>query len=185
MNINDYLKINYLKNNHKMIHYFGLGFIQVKIDDFKRMHFYTKELPSIMSIEDVHNHRYNFKSIILKGFLHQNLYQEIPGNDYIKEQESCKEGYACTSEPKECNIKSIATQFFTTGSEYSIDHETFHQVDSGNCITFIIRSNYKKEFADVIRKKDSTKVCPFSKKVPENDLWLLVEQMLKGVTYPY
>jgi hypothetical protein len=61
-NIKD-IKLNDLKEKCKMIHYFGLGFIQIKIDDTYRLHFYTNKLPKILHEEEVHNYRNNHPKI--------------------------------------------------------------------------------------------------------------------------
>lgn len=38
------LNLAWLKANHRTIHYFGLGFIQLKLDESRRMHFYVPSL---------------------------------------------------------------------------------------------------------------------------------------------
>jgi hypothetical protein len=35
-----------------------------------------------------------------------------------------------------------------------------------------------KDNAEVIRKRNAEKICPFSKKIPDAKLWEIVEQML-------
>ncbi len=85
-----------------MIHYFGLGFIQLKINFETRMHFYSPELPQITSNEDVHNHRYDFESCVLKGELEQELFHVINGDTHLREQESCQAGVHTESTPTPC-----------------------------------------------------------------------------------
>lgn len=175
-----YLDVNWLKTNCQMIHYFGLGFIQVKLTDRMRMHFYTKELPAIISKEEIHNHRYGFSSKILKGTLKQEAFSTCYGNDYIWEQESCQEGVICETPPIPCSIFCRETCVYKAGESYYIDHETFHRVESDYAITFITRGDYQKKFAEVIRPVGATKICPFSQKVDEIKLWEIVEKMLNN-----
>jgi len=170
--------INWLQQNHQMLHYFGLGFIQLKINDQYRMHFYTKELPPIVSDEDIHNHRYDFTSRILKGEFSQELYKIVPGNDYLKEEESCQEGIKSESKSEECNIELISRETYTAGSEYFISHKTFHRVKATNCITLLSRSDYKKELAEVVRRKDSPLICPFSQKLSDSKIWDIISSLL-------
>lgn len=172
------LDIEWLKANHKMIHYFGLGFIQIKLNDEYRVHFYTDKLPSIMPEEDVHNHRYGFQSWILKGQLTQKLYEVTIGTDYIKEKESCKEGVEVDEPGDLVSIKCIDTKTFSVNEGYTISHLDFHKVIGKDCITLVSRGNIEKELAEVIRHVDNEKVCPFSKKIPESELWAIVEEML-------
>jgi hypothetical protein len=175
------LNLSWLKANCQMIHYFGLGFIQVKLDKAQRLHFYTDLLPPIVSEEDVHNHRYDFTSKILKGSLTQEIYELMDGDTHLVEDESCQAGVMAESNPKSCAIKLSSSHTYVAGSEYFIGHDTFHRVSNcGSCVTLLTRSNYKKEFAQVIRPIDEEKTCPFSKKIEEKELWKIVGKMLES-----
>jgi hypothetical protein len=179
MDYNTLININWLKENAKLIHYFGLGFIQIKLNENERIHFYTNKLARTVQEEEIHNHRYNFVSRILKGIFTQTIYEiDYSGADFILTQETCKEEKI--SFPKvPCNIIPVFTQDYDMRDSYYINHNTFHTVDSTNAITYIKRSGYKKDYADIIYPKDKPPICPFSVKIPENTLWALVESMLK------
>lgn len=172
------LDVVWLKQNCKLIHYFGLGFIQLKINNAIRFHFYTEELPAIVGDEDVHNHRYDFTSEIIKGSLTQEIYRKTDGDDYVLCEETCQAGVECHTKPVSCGIKLASRQVFVAGSEYWIDHDTFHRVYSTNAITRLTRTDYKKDLAQVIRPKDTTPVCPFSQKISEEELWCIVGKMI-------
>lgn len=47
----------------------GLGFIQIKLDDNQRLHIWHPDLPRRKCFEhsNIHNHRFAFKSTVLKG----------------------------------------------------------------------------------------------------------------------
>src|SRR5271168_5571627 len=49
-------------------YWFGLGFIQLKLSDTERMHFWLPEIPH-PEREEIHNHRYDFTSTVLAGHL--------------------------------------------------------------------------------------------------------------------
>lgn len=171
-----------LKQKSTMIHYFGLGFIQIKLGQTYRLHIYTDILPAIIGKEDIHNHRYDFTSHILYGSLYQELYELIDDTTHVIEEESCKEGYVASDSTKKlCGIKKISDQHFCKGSSYTIDHRTFHRVASSDAITLLTRSDYKKELAEVVRPLGAHKICPFSKKVAEDELWSIVDNVLKKV----
>lgn len=179
---NAFMKINikWLKENCKMIHYFGLGFIQVKIGQLHRMHFYTKLLPPIVPEEDVHNHRYDFESKILLGSFTQEIFNVIPGDTHLLEDESCQEGVETKTEAKPCSIITSSQHTYGVGCKYYISHEVFHRVQyEGDCITQLLRSPYRKDFAQVIRPKEQGKICPFSQKVEEKDLWKIIEEIVE------
>ncbi len=174
------LTTDFLKKETKFIHYFGLGFIQLKLNDKERVHFYNKVLPAIIDLEDVHNHRYNFESKIISGSLKQNIYRTLPGTTHFLKQESCNPNNKVNISGYLLSIDLLYSHELTKNSHYFIDHNTFHNVQSDNCITYIKRSDYKKELADVITKVNQPLICPFSQKIEENYLWEIVDQMLKN-----
>ena len=179
--IHDVTIIN-LKKNYTLIHYFGLGFIQIKLGKECRLHIYTDSLPAITNEEDIHNHRYNFTSTILHGELRQELFSIIQGDSHLLQDESCQEGYVPnTVNSRLCSIQKTGEQVFIQGNSYSIDHNTFHRVHTRNAVTFLTRSDYKKELAQVVHRRDAQKVCPFSKKVKEEELWSIVEMILQQI----
>lgn len=163
-----------------MIHYFGLGFIQLKINDTYRLHFYTEKLKAKVSPEEVHNHRYDFKSTILRGQLTQETYQVIEGNTHLMEPESCDPKVKLYMPAQECALKFTGIHCYTEGSIYYLPHGVFHKVlDTDDCITLIERKTYSKELAEVVRPKDSKKVCPFAGNLAEDDLWYIVDKIIK------
>lgn len=179
--------IDWLKSEAAMIHYFGLGFIQLKLKDPSvRIHFYTKLLPPIVAEEDIHNHRYGFKSYIIKGEFTQELFLPVRVTDtdqedssYVIEKESCKEGQTADVYGYCESFKSIHKAKYAKNSNYHLDHETFHRVSSTDAITLLHREDYKKDAALVARPIGGTKVCPFSQKIEEPRLWEIVEECLK------
>ena len=176
--INNYKSVHWLQDNCKLIHYFGLGFIQLKLSPEYRLHFYTSKLAPIVPDEDIHDHRYPFNSYILKGTLTQAIYEMIDGNKYVLEYESCQEGQP-SELIRECDFKLLTLSVYSKDSTYFITDTTFHQVYSDHAITLISRpEGYWKSRARVAHIKDAPKVCPFSKKVPEKELWDIVKEML-------
>lgn len=178
------LDINWLKANAKMIHFFGLGFIQIKINDEYRVHIYTDKLPSTTE-EDVHNHRYDFESTILKGIFYQTLFffEEDPAGDWLKIQESCNPNNKVESTPApvkyagQINMKHYGG--YEDSDHYVISHDQFHRVRSTNAVTLVKRGPYKKDLADVVYKRGTELKCPFSVKATEEQLWSIVEEALK------
>jgi len=174
-------QFDYLKNSSERIYYFGLGFIQVVLDKDIRYHFYSQDLPSFA--ENPHNHRYNFNSMIIKGTLIQEIYEISDGDSHLLYHESCNEEKEAPKDEKLIGIKKIFRTMLNKGSDYWVDHNIFHTVQPiGDTITEIIRSDYQKEFADIIRPANEGKICPFSKKIEEKQLWNIVEEMMKAKT---
>lgn len=180
----DVIDVNFLKKHAKKIHFFGLGFIQIKLSDSQRLHIYTDKLKGTVSEEDIHNHRYDFRSHILKGTLTQHMYSVVGGfgGDYILTQESCNPDNKADKPLKfVVTILPLGSQTMVSGSTYSTDHSVFHRVQSTDAITLITRSEYKKEFADVVIPKEQEPVCPFSANVSEEELWAIVKDRLEAI----
>jgi hypothetical protein len=175
------LEMDWLRANCTKLHYFGLGFIQLKLDKEHRLHFYTMRLPAVIGREEIHNHRYDFHSQILKGYLKQDLFQTVQGNTHTVEDESCQEGVKPEGHfPSLCGVLLTSSHMYYEGSEYWVDHNTFHRVESNFGITHLTRGDYKKEFAKVMRLAGADKVCPFGVKVEEKNLWEIIEEMIKA-----
>lgn len=172
--------IESLKKHCTLIHYFGLGFIQIKLGERYRMHFYTHKLPAIIGNEEIHNHRYDFTSHILYGTFSQKLYQITSDTTHTVEDESCTEGIMSDTRPDACGIRPLSDETYVSGSHYTLSHETFHTVHSSDAITLLDRKPYAKKFAQVIRPMNTPKTCPFSKKIPEDELWNIVEHLLRN-----
>lgn len=183
-NINE-IKIEDLKKNYQMIHYFGLGFIQLKLNDTYRLHFYTDRISKILDEEEVHNHRYDFTSYVLKGKFNMKLFKTVEGNEFTIDDEDCQnhedgEGQKVETEKKTYGIQKISENNYSAGDSYWLEKDTFHRVKGDECITLLERGPVAKKYAQVLTPVTGAKVCPFSKKVEEEELWKIVEDMLKA-----
>lgn len=170
----NYQDINWLKRHCQMIHAFGLGFIQLKLNDRYRLHFYTKNTAITSQPEEVHNHRYNFKSKILKGSLTNTVFDVVAGYDYQAVEESCRRDYKVVSQPVVCSIAESLSFTLKVGSHYKMNHMTYHKVSSDRAITLLTRDALVKPTATVIHHRDKELICPFSANLPVSDLWEIV-----------
>lgn len=173
----DDICIDRLKENHVRLYYFGLGFIQLKLNETWRLHFYSSELPAIT--EDIHNHRYDFTSRILKGQITNRLFQVDPGDTHYLVNESCNPDISAPPEKREVTAGNYSVETYSEGESYRMLSDWYHTVEAKNCITLLERGGYKAEFAQVVLPKDKESVCPFSKKIPEKQLWEIIRAMLQ------
>lgn len=174
------LDVEYLYRNAKSVDYFGLGFIQLKLNDYQRYHFYTDKLPSIMPQEEVHNHRYDFSSLILKGSLNNITYRFEPDlqGDYVKTLVSCTKGNDLNFGKTPGFLRQEGFNMRCPGDMYFMYSGDLHKVAaSNNTITLITRSDIRRPYAEVIRYKDTEPVCPFSKEVSKEELWSIISSM--------
>lgn len=177
------LTVDWLKQNHYMIHYFGLGFIQVKVTESERYHFYHPTLEAFT--EDPHDHRYDFISTVLKGKIKNTLYA-LDNSEYALpceiRWENCKKDKG--SVPPPFLSKSILTGIFTIseGDKYFLPRDTFHTVErasDGPLVTRILRGHVVKDLARIMLKPGTEPVCPFSRNLAETELWEIVEDSLR------
>ncbi len=178
-----FLDIDWLWLNKQMVHYFGLGFIQLKLNQTERVHFYSQELMKTVGDEDVHNHRYNFVSEILKGSFSQKIFDVSENHHnythYLR-QESCQENLNNQNSPVPVNIELIFEQTLRQGEKYFMDHNTFHSVESLDAVTFLTRGEYKKTLADVATPKGQDTVCPFSIKLSQEEIFDHIREIIRN-----
>jgi hypothetical protein len=177
------LDIEELKKNYQMIHFFGLGFVQLKIDNNLRYHFYHPDLSSIVQNEEVHNHRYNFISTILAGSLTNIVFDFNfnPNGLYLLEKESCNINDKIESSPFDLisvDLSKRSEKTYIKGESYTFLTNEYHKVSTDFAITRLYRGQVTSSFANVIRKKEKSKVCPFSKKLTETECWNIVQECI-------
>jgi len=176
------ITIDFLKKNVTMIHYFGLGFVQVKVGESDRFHFYHKDVPAF--VDEPHDHRYNFTSNIHRGELRNTIWVPDPEGHIIGvlEEESCREGVSPPGGSVPVKLRSSVSFVTLAGSSYMMHCDTLHTVepllDRGPVVTHVHRWPVVKEYARVFRKDGAEKVCPFSVKMSDDDLWAIVADCL-------
>jgi hypothetical protein len=180
--------IDRLQRECEKIHYFGLGFIQLKLNREERLHFYNKDLAKIATVqcEDIHNHRYPFSSTVIRGDL-TNVIVDVkhdPEGKFRMRNVSCNE-YGVPESDKICipvSREVINTAKMHAGSTYIMEANTFHYVYSDFGITYFKRElngPYPKAYAQVVTHKDIDPVCPFSVKLSDDQLWEVVREMIR------
>lgn len=177
-----YLDIFYLKEHCSKIHGFGLGFIQIKLGEKERVHVYTQKIKTTSQPEEIHNHRYDFTSHILKGSLVNKLYQVTPDldGDFLLVNESCNPLI-----PKNLNQVKVKTpvlmgEFITQSHQsYFLQKDVFHQVSAEEgSISLVRRGEVIKENAQVVYPAKQISICPFSYTYSEEELWQIVKDLL-------
>ena len=120
-------------------HYFGLGFIQCKINNYERIHIYHPDLMPIVNIEEeVHNHRYDFESTILLGSITNKKYEFIEGSKqtHFLQNESCNETIKVeNNQNKYGTINLISEDTVNVGESYFMRYDEFHTFQTTQCIT--------------------------------------------------
>jgi hypothetical protein len=174
----EYLDIDHLRNFEVDPAYFGLGFIQLKINSRNRIHFYHDDLPVLT--DNPHDHRYKFTSHILQGTLEQTIFQweESQRGAHSKQLVDCKAG-SNPQASKRGHFTPTLHASFTAGSWYQVEADTLHTVKgSDHAVTHLYRLDTHKEYASVVVKDGDGNECPFSEPMTTNRCWELIEDML-------
>lgn len=163
--------------------YFGLGFIQCKINQYERIHIYHPDLMPIVNIEEeVHNHRYDFESTILLGRMNNKKYQfvkDINPTHYLQ-NESCNESIKVDKKDNvDGKVMLISEKWINQGETYFMKFDEFHTFQTSKCITYLKRSDYKQDMAQVIRPLNGDIVCPFSVKLAHEQCVEIIKDCLK------
>lgn len=175
------ITIDWLRENVQHIHYFGLGFIQAKLTQNTRLHFYTDNLPKTCNKEEVHNHRYNFLSTVLTGRFEQQIFEYKYNDDglFVMTNESCVPDVDAPGLKMCADIIHVGDLIHVAGDSYYMHTDTFHTVSAiPGTITYLKRGDVLKAHATVIRDKHAIPVCPFSQNIPVNELYDIVETIL-------
>lgn len=166
------------------IHYFGLGFIQIKIGPSLRYHFYTKLIEPTCEPEEIHNHRYNFTSTVLAGRLTQEVYwvnflpHAVTGCWWSR-QVSCDPAIQSPAEIRPVIARLLSIQGMAAGSVYSTAYQTYHKVEAEEgTITRVTTKERRTNLAEVVSTNRELR-CPFSRAIPETRLWEIVAAKLE------
>lgn len=175
------LDIDLLRASGSVPHWFGLGFIQLKLDDQHRMHFWHPELAADVPEEEIHDHRYDFESVILHGELTHETFDFKPNRwaPMQMAEVSCDpENPAPDVPPVQGEVIPTGTYRFQAGSRYTFRMGAFHRAKALQAITFLTRGPVQKRFARVIRPAGSTPVCPFGNPMPAERLWEAIADLV-------
>jgi hypothetical protein len=164
--------------------WFGLGFIQLKISPQTRMHFWHPDLKPDVGDEEIHDHRYDFTSEIIYGEITHKVYNFEPAvhGHFERVEVSCDPDNPAPERGRvRGHVNLIGSYTLTKGSSYRFGRDQFHQTSAEKAITLVVREPTRKEFANVVRQVGAPAICAFERKIPEADLWEIIETFLPGV----
>lgn len=178
-----YLDLDYLRYQQAKPQWFGLGFIQMKISNERRLHFWHPDLaPNLGNAEEVHNHRYDFTSSVIKGEMENEVWEMVydEAGDYRLWRVSCQPGNADSAEMVgPMTVADVATYTIRTGGSYTMPQPIFHRsFPKGHTVTMLKRGKVTEDYAYVIRSATAQHNCPFAVSIPEPVLWERIEEIL-------
>ena len=170
-------------------HYFGLGFIQLKVEQDQRLHFWVPTWPAIPgSATELHDHRYDFVSTVLKGCVDQEVFSAPPAQ--AEPFEGCLELVEVDCKPGREGAPAVkgyvkpqllVSHRVEAGQQYRLGHEAFHRAWSvGPTITLLERGPIRKDLARVLRPVGTPFACPFDNAITEGQCWEHIARMLEA-----
>lgn len=178
-----YLDFDYLQHLDVVPQWFGLGFIQMKISPNRRLHFWHPELsPNPGNAEEVHDHRYDFTSTVLKGEMENEVWdmRHDPDGDYRLWRVSCEPGNADAAEMiGPMSVASVSSRRIPTNGSYVMPQPIFHRsFPIGYTVTMLQRGVVTETHAHVIRYHDAPHSCPFAISMLPHTLWQRIKEIL-------
>jgi hypothetical protein len=175
------LSVDSLRASGCIPHWFGLGFIQLKLNDSQRLHFWHPDLAQDVPEEELHDHRYEFESKILVGELTHQVFEfkQSEDGDHEMVHVSCEPGKEADPKPISRGVLVEAgTYVMRAGSSYTFPPTGFHRTIASSAVTLLTRGPKVAEFARVVRKIGEPTVCPFARKIEEDALWEIIGDLL-------
>jgi hypothetical protein len=181
----DWLRRMSLENNTPP-YWFGLGFIQLKLTADTRIHFWLPWLRGTER-EEIHNHRYNFTSCVLRGSLHKEIFSVTPFPSYSSaspKHELFITNCAPGTEGEETQVSPVRCQKIAEfdlfeGSIYWFGHDQFHTTEGTEfAVTYLERESKAKSDAKVVKLCGASTTCPFAKTLPVDEIWQHIEKAL-------
>lgn len=177
----NFLDVDYLRSFGVKPHWFGLGFIQLKLDETYRMHFWHPALSANVPEEELHDHRYDFTSRVLRGRTTHRVFRfdRAEGGDHSMHLVSCKPGDGHEPEFVAAgNVVEAGCYTMEEGSIYRFPHDQFHRIEANECITLVRREAVVKDMARILKPTDEH-VCPFSVTMSEDVLWRHIAELVE------
>lgn len=139
--MNKYIDYDYIMANNKSIRYFGLGFIQVDMTNGTRLHFYHEGIDATALEDEVHDHKYDFESIVLAGSLQNTIYQFEENHDSgtHMSRDCCQVDGAVDGPTNKGNLIELYSAIYSKGTKYRMQKNTLHKVSSKFAITELHR----------------------------------------------
>ncbi len=103
----------------------GIGMVQLHLDRLTRIHVWHPKMPVTRPDSAIHNHRFSFRSTVLRGELLHRIVAPITGSDYELWEAFTED----SREPElvgKCSLDTVEEVELTPGEGYSFEAGRFH-----------------------------------------------------------
>jgi hypothetical protein len=144
------------------------------------VHFYHESVPAF--VEDPHDHRYDFVSTVKRGCLENRVWKLTAGDDHEVSYVDCRAGDGEAPAGFRTGLIELGSFRTFERSGYHMNSETLHTVkpifDFGPVVTLVQRELPFKDRARSVKRVDAPSLCPFSRSIPDDELWEIVRDCL-------
>ncbi len=162
--------LTYLKREGREILTWGLGFIQVKVQDIN-YNFYHESVDKYSSVNAPHSHQRDFVSEVMKGEITEVLYDVFSG----KKEAYCGCGDVM-AEPLKLDFKTKSILSHKKGDLYLRKNDEYHSVSGTHgTITKVVKYGEKTN-AFIIAERESEML----RHIPELVCWRMIEEVLNA-----
>jgi hypothetical protein len=162
-------------------HYLGLGVIKCRIGHDESYHFYSDRAPVL--VNQIHDHRFGFKSTIIKGIL-RNIIFVIDGQDLNStlqvERGECKRGAEREVLVANAKMKELCRFDTGVGDSYNIEYDTLHQIElvTPKVITHLKKEPFSQLEPRFVVDTSEPRVCAMSQPKSQKECWEIIEYTL-------
>lgn len=178
---NPYLDIDWLrKNTHPQT--FGLGFVQCKLNEKERLHFWFPEELQTVRATELHDHRYGFNSKVLSGYItHEvfEVYETAEETPYVMSDVSCDPELPVEEQWKPVNIESFGKSTYHKGESYDMKVGQFHRALNAVGVTKLTREKIERPVAKLVKPKDAIRFCPFENQRSKDSCFSIMEYVIQ------
>lgn len=177
MNLKNKITAQMIKDKSISIKEFGIGFIQVKLDNIQYINFYTNKVTLFENSIAPHNHQEDFISRIISGTIFETIYYVYEDNNGQSVFCGCGDTDSIITEKYSYSVNTVNVH--NKSDIYYRSKEDFHSVIAeNNTITIVTKINPDNNHdAIIIADKSEYK----SKGYTEDQLWYIVNEILNEV----
>ncbi len=174
----NYLDLDYLRTLENQPTFFGLGFVQLKVDDQQRLHFWHPETRTPDYDEEWHDHRYSFSSQVLVGSLTNEIaYGEMNKKGDHEVWEVCCKGNGA-ERVGSGNIHYQTRMVTEVGQVYFLDRDAMHKSHSEKAMTMQTRHLKNQKLKARIMTKEYNSPNPFDLSMPVSRIWDIIDDVI-------
>lgn len=119
----------------------GLGMLRLYLDERMRLHIWDDRY-EVPNVSKMHTHPWDFESLVIAGFVRNQLFIEVPGEPtHFKQSIFCGEGGGLEGSPTRVRLEEHSHEGYMEGDSYSeLAHEIHVSSPDRGTVTVVSRT---------------------------------------------